>query len=256
MKKILLIVLLLLCGCAVGHFTVPSKETLQKPFPPINKRAETTLVGSGLSSESLEKEGIAILALLKGGPQGLRLNMAFEIFQGLRFYFPNARVVPYRDTIQKIREARKFTRYQGFVKDYEIDRTMEAHQLRKWGEIAGVRYLFIAQIKSNDKHTTTRTMKLGEDSVNGQITASPSGPVHIPYTVEKKVVILGELWDSQCGQAVWIGTSWADVSEPAEAERVRVEDIFTSTTRHLIETVHQAMNKRRVSQMLPECASN
>jgi len=252
MKQILVIVVLFIGGC-VGHFAVPSKDALQQPFPPINEEAKTTLVGSALSYERLENEGIAILAVLRGGPLGLRLNMAFELFQGLRFYFPKVRVIPYRDTVLKIKEAGRLPKYRAFVTDYETDRFMDTQALKTWAEIEGVRYLFIGQVRSNAKHTATQTMKLGEDSVSGSISATASGPTHIPYDVEKEVSIVGEVWDSQCGQAIWMGISSATVSEPVETERVRVEDIFTLVSRNLIASFDQAMRERRGQNSPPEC---
>ncbi|MFQ5597779.1 MAG: hypothetical protein ACE5GK_06990 [Nitrospiria bacterium] len=252
MKKTALIFLLAFWGCA-GHFTVPSKEALQHPFPHFKGKVETTLIGAGLSADRLEREGIAVFAILKGGPETLRLNAAYELFQGLRSFFPDVRVVPHRGALERIRTAGRLPEYRAFIGDYEKTRVVDLKRLHNWGKMQGVRYLFIAQVARNDKHTSTRTMTLGEDGVGEKVSVFPSGPVHIPYDVEKEVSIVGEVWDSQCGQAVWIGTSHAEISEPVELERVRVEDIFTSVSRNLIESFNHTMNTRRRQDTPPDC---
>jgi len=255
MKKLaLMAAIIFLSGC-VDHFTVPSAEALKRPFPALNQKVETQLEADGLSYRGLEEEGIGVLAVLKGGPEGFRRNAAFEFFQGLRITFPNVRVVPYRDIIQGIRDADKFQDYTHFVEDYERSRVMDVDRLSAWGRMQGLRYFFIGQVVTNDKHTATQTMDLGEDGVGEKISAVSSGPAHIPFEVEKEVKIIGELWDSKCGQALWIGTSWAGVTEASEIERVRVEDIMTSTTRKLIGALNQALEARRGQAALSDCPS-
>jgi len=233
MKKLALVIILLLSGC-IDHFTVPSRKALQHPFPALKHSLEVEHAPTGFSVEDLESNGIAIIGILKGGPVTLRQNAAFELFQGLRSFFPKVHVIPRKELIRKIRAAGKLPDYQSFLRDYETRHFMNTEKLKAWGEFSGARYLFIGQVTVNDKHTATRTMALAEDSVGGKISASSSGPAHIPHHVEKKVAIRGEVWDSQCGQAIWIGTSRSDVKEQVERERVRVEDIFTMTTRKLI----------------------
>ncbi len=241
MKNLVVAILLLLLSGCVDHFTVPSKEALQHPFPPLRQSVETRHSGSDFSLDQLENEGIAIIGILKGGPETQRQNAAFELFQGLRSFFPEVHVVPRKDLMRKIRAAERFSDYQSFLRDYETGHFMDTEKLRDWGSFSGVRYLFIGQVTTNDKHTATRTMRLAEDAVGGKISASPSGPAHIPYDVEKKITIRGEVWDSLCGEAIWIGTSRAYVKEKVERERVRVEDIFTMATRSLIGAFDDAM---------------
>ncbi len=242
MKSLAFVAILLLSGC-VDHFTVPSKDALRHPFPPLKQSIETRHATPDFSLAQLENEGIGIIGILKGGPENLRQNAAFELFQGLRSSFPKVRVIPRKDLLKEIRAADKFSDYQDFLRDYETSRLMDANKLKAWGEFSGVRYLFIGQVTANDKHTATRTMTLGEDGVGEKISASSSGPAHIPYEVEKEVSILGELWDSRCGNAIWIGSSRAEVKEPVERERVRVEDIFTMATRKLISGFDATMKR-------------
>ncbi len=240
MKNLSIVILLLLSGC-VDHFTVPSKKALQHPFPQLRQSVETRHAVSDFSVEQLENEGIGIIGILKGGPETQRQNAAFELFQGLRSFFPKARVVPRKELIRRIWAAEKLTVYKAFLRDYETRNFMDAGKLKDWGEFSGVRYLFIGQVTTNDKHTATRIMALSEDAVGGKISASSSGPAHIPYDVEKKVSIRGEVWDSRCGTAIWIGTSRAYAKEKVERERVRVEDIFTMATRELIAAFDSAI---------------
>ena len=245
MKKLALILTVLLTGC-VGYFTVPSKEALTRPAPPLPANVQTTLVRSGFSREAVEKGGIAVFAVKKrGGPAGFRQNMAFELFQALRAYFPKARVVPRADLIRRAREDGRFSEWTAFIADYEDRGVMDPVRLRAWGRRVGVRYLFIGQIRSNDKHTATRTMLAGEDGVARKVNVFESGPVHLPYEVHKTVSLAGEIWDAECGKAVWTGTSGSEITEPSERERVRVEDIFIFVTRELIGELNRVMKQNR-----------
>ena len=243
MKKFSMIFLVFLSGCA-GFFTVPSKEALKHPMPPLDQKTETTLFRPGFNRESLDAGGVAILPIKKrGGPEGFRRNTTFELFQALRAYFPASRVVPRSDLVRRAREKEHFSGLKAFQSDYEESGRMDLARLRLWGKREGVRYFFIGQIVANDKHTATRTMKLSEDGVAGKVIVFSSGPVHIPYDVHKNVSLAGELWDAKCGKVVWIGTSGAEVTELGERERVRVEDIFISVTRNLIGEMNKAMKE-------------
>jgi len=247
MKKISLLVLFFLAGCA-GFFTTPSKEALKQPLPPLSPEAHTRLFRSGLSRKRLSEGGLAILpAKVRGGPEGYRRNTTFELFQALRAYFPFSRIVPRSDLVRRARENGRISELRRFLRDYEASGRMDPARLRLWGEREGVRYFFIGQIRFNDKHTATRTMKMSEDGVAGKAIVFSSGPVHIPYEVEKKVSLAGEIWDASCGTVAWRGTSGAEVLEASERERVRVEDLFISVTRSLIGSLNEAMRSNRSS---------
>ncbi|MFQ5781015.1 MAG: hypothetical protein ACE5HN_09570 [Nitrospiria bacterium] len=232
-----------LCGCS-PFFTVPSPKALQNPLPPLQERWETELFSQAFSYEAMDEEGLALLAILeRGAPAGVRQTAAFEIFQGFRSFFPKARIVPRSDAIERINAAGRGSDLKGFLRRYQEERSMDLDQLREWGRIEGVRYLFIGQVRFIDKHTETRTMQFSERGVGGEISVFSTGPPHMPIEVYKVVSLWGEVWDSQCGKAVWIGKSMSEVTEPVENERVRVEDIFTATSRNLIAALDKAMKE-------------
>ncbi len=232
-----------LSGC-VSFFTVPSHEALQNPPPPLQERWETELIHPEFSSDALKGDGMALFAILeRGAPDVLRQSVAFEVFQGLRSFFPEVRVIPRMDAVRTITQAGRKPDYKRFLRSYQEGRSMDVSSLREWGQIEGVRYLFIGEILFNDKHTATRLMQEAETGIGGLISIFSSGPSHIPVEVYKRVSLRGELWDSQCGKAMWIGTSQSEVTEPGEKERVRVEDILNSTSRNLIAALDQALKK-------------
>jgi len=243
MKHAVLFLVFFLSGC-VSFFTVPSQEALQNPPPPLQERWETELIHPDFSAEVLNENGMALFAILeRGAPDGLRQTVAYEVFQGLRSFFPDVRVIPRTDAVSRIKRAEKRSEYKTFLRRYQEGRSMDVDGLREWGGVEGVRYLFIGEILFNDKHTATRTMQKAERGVGGLISVFSSGPSHIPVTVYKRVSLRGELWDSQCGKAVWIGSSHSEVTEPGEKERVRVEDILNSTSRNLIAALDNALKK-------------
>ncbi len=244
---------LALSGCA-AHFTVPSAQALLNPPPPLEERWETTFLNPDVSHESLKTGGIALLAILTpGAPEGLRQNAAFEIFQGLRAHFPEVRIVPRSDVIEKVSAADKMPELQAFLKNYEEHRPIDAGRLKEWGELEGVRYLFIGQIRSIDKHTEAQTTHMGERSIAGTVSVFSSGPIQIPDEVRKEVSLAGELWDSRCGKAVWMGKSETTVVELPDAERARMEDVFIAAGRKLTEGLSRAIKEKKEAGKAPDC---
>ncbi len=241
-RQYFMILFVFLSGCAT-YFTVPSEEAFRQPFPPITENVKTTLYRSSFSNETVNEEGMAILGVLKGGPDGLRQNAAFELFQGLRAKFPSARIVPRKDVIQRARNSGRFKTLNQLLKEYQERRVIDQEALREWRVIEGVRYFFIAQVPKNEKHTHTKRLQYGEDGVAGKVHVFSSGPSPISYAVEKDIVLRGEVWDARCGKIVWKGISHAQSLEPGKLERVRVEDLFTALTRNLVAEMDRAMSE-------------
>ncbi len=240
MKKWSLLFFVFLYGCA-AHFTVPSEEALKQPFPPLTESVKTNLYLPSFSNASLKGEGLAIFGILKGGPEGLRQNAAFELFQGLRAVFPDGRIIPRKDLVHRARVAGRKDELNDLLNDYEERRVLDVAALKRWQAIEGVRYFFIAQVPLNDKHTSGEMMQLGEDGVAGKVYTFSSGPSPILLTVEKQITLRGEVWDAKCGKVVWMGESHAEIIEPVKLERVRVEDLFTALTRNLLSEMDRRM---------------
>jgi hypothetical protein len=228
MKHILLFsFVLFLSGCA-ALFSPPSTP------PPVQEFSQTEFVSPHLSREGLKSGKLAILAVLSpGDPEGMEQNAAYEFFQGLRLSFRDVHIVPRSAAVEKIISADQFPAYQTFVKEYGEKGRMDLGELKKWGELLEVRYIFIGELGVVGKHTEARMMRGGENVVAGKISVFASGPSMIPEEVSKQVRLRGEVWDSRCGQMVWTGRGEAEVVERAGQERTRVEDIFMAAGRNL-----------------------
>jgi hypothetical protein len=237
-----LFIYLAFSGCAAHFFTVPSAEALRNPPPPLSEKWETTFADPNFSYEDLKTGGMALLAILTpGAPEGLRQNAAFEIFQGLRARFPDVRVVPRSVVVEKIGAGDKMKELNLFLRTYEERRSVDPAPLKQWGEIEGVRYLFIGQVRFIDKHTETQTIHQGERSIAGKVSVFSSGPIQMPGEVRKQISLSGELWDSHCGKAVWMGKSETEVVEMGDTERVRMEDLFIAAGRNLTAALGEAV---------------
>lgn len=216
-----------LSGCAT-LFSPPIDPS------PVQQHSETEFISPQLTQESLKSGGLAVLAVLSPrAAEGMQQNAAYELFQGLRSSFRDVHIIPRSDAVAKIISADRLPAYKTFVKDYEEKRVMSPDDLTRWAEVEGVRYLFIGELGVADKHTESRMMRGGEGVAPGKISVFASGPNMIPEEVRKQVVLRGEIWDSRCGKAVWIGKGEAAVSETSGQEQARVEDIFISAARNL-----------------------
>lgn len=213
--------------------------------PPVQEYSESELISPHLTKEGLKSGKLAILAVLSPrDPEGMEQNAAYEIFQGLRASFRDVHIVPRSDAVEKIISADQLPAYKAFVKEYEEKRAMNLGALKKWGEVQGVRYLFIGELGVADKHTEARIMGGRESMVAGKISVFASGPSMIPEEVRKQVRLRGEIWDSRCGQVVWIGKGEAEVSETAGQEQLRMEDIFISASRNLTLSLSKAIGDK------------
>lgn len=242
-----------LVSCA-PHFTVPSAQALLNPLPPLTEKWETTFLKSDFSYGALKTGGIALLAILTpGAPEGLRQNAAFEIFQGLRSHFPEVRVIPRSDAVERINAVDKLPELDAFLQKYEEQRSPNPAQLKQWGEIEGVRYLFIGQVRLIDKRTEAQTIHQGERAIAGKVSVFSSGPIQIPDEVRKRIALSGELWDSRCGKVVWSGWSETEVVEASDTERARVEDVFIAAGRNLTEALSQAIKAKKEAGNASDC---
>lgn len=227
---------LLLSGCAAS----------MSAAAPIQQRLETEMISPEFSRENLRSGGLVILAVLTAGaPEGVQQNAAYEIFQGLRSSFPEVRVISRLDAIEKITSADRVAEYRAFVKKYEERRSMNLDQLKQWAQIEGTRYLFIGEVGYAAKRTEAWITQIGEKSVAGRVSVFSSGPSMIPEEVTKRILLRGEIWDSLCGRAVWIGSSASEVVEVSGSEKVRVEDIFIATGRGLSASIEKAMTEKQ-----------
>ncbi len=243
MNKWFLLLVIFFYGCAT-HFTVPSEEALKHPFPPVNNQVKTTLYSPEFTSARLDREGLAILGILKGGPEGLRQNAAFELFQGLRAFFPATRIIPRKDVINRARNNEREHALDQLLIAYDERRVIDSEALKHWQKAEGVRYFLVAQVPYNDRHTRGDMMQLGEDGVAGKVYSFSSGPSPILHTVEKKISLTAEVWDAKCGTIVWKGEGHAEIAEPVKLERVRVEDLFTMLTRDVLFEMNTTISKQ------------
>ena len=96
---------------------------------------------------------------------------------------------------------------------------------------------------------------MAEASPAGKVTVFSAGPTHFPEEVQKRIVLLGELWDSHCGRAVWMGKSETMVREFSDRERVRVEDVFIAAGRDLTEALSRAIKEKREAATVSDCTA-
>lgn len=235
MKPLLCSVLIFLSGCA-ALFSPPSAPS------PVQSFSETEFISPHLTREGLTSGKLAILAVFSpGDPEGMEQNGAYEIFQGLRLSFRDVSIVPRSAAVGKAVAADQLPAYNAFVKNYEEKRMMNLNELKKWGELEEVRYLFIGELGVVNKHTEARMMQGQENLVAGKISVFASGPSMIPEEVSKQVRLRGEIWDSQCGLMVWRGKGEAEVVEVAGQEQTRVEDIFMAAGRNLVASLEKSI---------------
>ncbi|HET6371435.1 MAG TPA: hypothetical protein VFG95_09570 [Nitrospiria bacterium] len=204
-------------------------------------QTETSLP-PGATDESLTAGGVAVLEPSPdSGAEGMRDNLAFEVFQGLRIGFPKAVIRSRPDSETLLAQANLLAAVKLFLKEYPHRRSIDWDLIIRAGEAEQTRYLFFSRIEHLEKKTDVRNLYDGEDSEVGRVIVFTSGPDVMPVSVDKKIRLYGELWDLRCRAVVWSGEGEAGVAEPVGDERLRMEDVFTSAGRLLVGSLQQSL---------------
>jgi hypothetical protein len=227
----------LTCVFAAGGCAAPMKEA-----PPLTQTQTVKSFPPGATEESLTAGGVAVLEPPPGsGAEGMRDNLAFEVFQGLRLGFPKAKVRSRPDSDALLTQADLLADVRSFLKEYSLRRSIDWDLMSRAGEAEQTRYLFFSRIEHLEKKTDVRILYDGEDSAAGKVTVFASGPDVMPVSVAKEVRLYGELWDLRCRAVVWSGEGEAGLTEPAGNERLRMEDVFTAAGRILVGSLQQSL---------------
>jgi hypothetical protein len=210
--------------------------------PPVFDRQTIQAIPPGVTQPEITAGGVAVLEPFpQNGAEGMRNNMAFEIFQGLRVGFPEAKIHSRIDTDALLVQAGLRQEVAAFLKDYHERRHVDWGLMSRVGVVLNVRYLFVSKIAGLEKKTDIRMLDKGEEMVEGKPTVFSSGPNMIPDKVTKKVDLHGELWDLRCRAVVWTGEGSAGLTEPAGEERLRVEDLFIRAGRLLVGSLQRSL---------------
>jgi hypothetical protein len=224
--------LYVLGGCAA-----PLKEAT-----PLTQTQTVKSLPPGATEESLTAGGVAVLEPPPdSGAEGMRDNLAFEVFQGLRLGFPKAKIRSRPDSESLLARADLLTAVKLFLKEYPLRRSIDWDLLVRAGEAEQTRYLFFSRIVHLEKKTDVRMLYDGENSAVGKVTVFTSGPDVMPVSVDKEVRLHGELWDLRCRAVVWTGEGEAGLTEPVGDERLRMEDVFIAAGRILVGSLQQSL---------------
>lgn len=218
-------------GCATTPQGLPQPED----------RQSGRMIPPGVTEPLLLAGGVAVLEPSPdSGAEGMRNNLAFELFQALRVGYPKAKIYSRPDTLGFLTEADLHREVEHFLEAYARDRQIDWDLLARVGEEGRVRYLFYSRLEGLGQQTDVAVLDQGETFVNGKVTVFSSGPNLLPVSVVKSVHARGELWDLRCRAVVWVGEGGSRLVEPVGEEQLRVEDLFIRTGRLLVGSLQQA----------------
>ncbi|HET8760930.1 MAG TPA: hypothetical protein VFN94_07665 [Nitrospiria bacterium] len=177
----------------------------------------------------LKSGGLGLLGVTSTvAPEGIREDVAFVLDQAASNYLTRLRLVPHGDAAARAREVGMGADLDRLLRNYEVRGAIDAGVLRRIASAEGVRYFLVARIARYER--TTREME-GPPTV-----AVTPGMIPPKRTAERvqRIRLLGEVWDSRCGNVVWSGEGGTEAVEEAVSEDVRLQDVLSMAATNLV----------------------
>jgi len=210
----------LIVGCAAASRSIDHQEQQVLKSP----RFDFARMKSG---------GLSLLGVTsEHAPEGIRDDVAFVMDQAVPNALPSTvKIVSRKETIVTAREAGMTADVQRLIRGYESQGVMDQGLLRRIAVLEGVRYYMVTSIEHYGK-------------VNREIGASPNAPVGIPpsyaptarrnYERVQLVKLRGEIWDSRCGEVVWIAEGETQVEGDTQDDDVRLNEVASMAVKNLV----------------------
>jgi hypothetical protein len=177
----------------------------------------------------LKAGGLGLLGVTSTvAPEGIRDDVAFVLDQAASTYLTKVRLVPHGDVAVRAREVGMGADLERLLRNYEARGAMDAGLLRRITSAQGVRYVLVARIAQYER--TTREM-----AGPGTVAVTP-GLVAPKRTAERvqRIHLIGEVWDSRCGNIVWTGEGGTEAVEETVTEDVRLQDVLSMAATNLV----------------------
>lgn len=177
----------------------------------------------------LKAGGLGLLGVTSAvAPDGIREDAAFVLDQAASNYFTKIRLVLHGAAAVRAREVGMGEDLDRLLRTYEARGAIDAGLLRRIASSQGVRYFFIARIARYER--TTREM-----AGPGTVAVTP-GLVAPRRTAERvqRIRLIGEVWDSRCGNIVWTGEGGTEAVEETVTEDVRLQDVLAMAATNLV----------------------
>jgi hypothetical protein len=200
------------------------------PLGPSLSHDETQLYRADYFDWSrLKAGGLGLLGVTSTvAPEGIRDDVAFVLDQAASTHLTRIRLVLHGDVAVRAREVGMGADLDRLLRNYEARGAMDAGLLRRIASAQGVRYVLVARIAQYER--TTREM-----AGPGTVAVTP-GLVAPKRTAERvqRIRLIGEVWDSRCGNIVWTGEGGTEAVEEMVTEDVRLQDVLLMAATNLV----------------------
>jgi hypothetical protein len=177
----------------------------------------------------LKAGGLGLLGVTSTvAPDGIRDDVAFVLDQAASNYLIRIRLILHGDAAVRARDVGMGADLDRRLRHYEARGAIDAGLLRRLASVQGVRYFLVARIARFER--TTREM-----AGPGTVAVTP-GLVAPKRTAERvqRIRLIGEVWDSRCGNIVWTGEGGTEAVEETVTEDVRLQDVLLMAATNLV----------------------
>ncbi len=177
----------------------------------------------------LKAGGLGLLGVTSTvAPDGIREDVAFVLDQAASNYLAKIRLVLHGDAAVRAREVGMGADLDRLLRHYESRGAIDAGLLRRLASAEGVRYFLVARIAQYER--TTREMA-GPGAA--AVTPGLAAPKRTSERVQR-IHLIGEVWDSRCGNVVWTGEGGTEAVEETVTEDVRLQDVLSMAATNLV----------------------
>ncbi|MFZ5862799.1 MAG: hypothetical protein ACOYXR_08170 [Nitrospirota bacterium] len=177
----------------------------------------------------LKSGGLGMLGVTSTvAPEGIREDVAFVLDQAASNYLTKVRVVLHGDAAVRAREVGMSEDLSRLLRHYESRGAMDAGLLRRLASAEGVRYFLVARIARYE-----RTMRDQAGPATVVVTPGLGAPKRTAERVQR-IRLVGEVWDSRCGNIVWSGEGGTEAVEESVTEDVRLQDVLSMAATNLV----------------------
>ena len=159
-----------------------------KPIKPVDT-STVSYKSEEVSRQEISNSSIAILPVLAGqGYEGFRRTTGTALTKAFQQEFPQADILSFRKTLNKLNDAGLSQDYSEMMSGYERTGVLDQETLSKLGEAVGSPYLLYSKVGVSQ---STESQLVGGE--------------YMSESNVSEISVYAQLWDTEAGDVVWEG---------------------------------------------------